>query len=883
MSATPAATPGAVPASAGPTVPRRLRLVALPVRAWADVAVLTVLAMLALLGFAPSFTDGAYLLAGAGGLLVGTAAGLLAAMLRLGILTSALLALLAYFLLGSAFAMPSRAIAFVVPSVETLSGLVVGAVFGWADIVTLTTPVAAPDYMGVLPYVCGLVVGLVSATLAGRWYATRRRGPLSSALGLLAPTAVYVVSVLTGTAEPYLAALRGVAFAVIALVWMAWRVPENANASRAARVATLKRRLLGVGAIVGVAVVGGAALGVVAAPGVEERFVLRDEIQPPFDPLVYPSPLSGFRHYTNDLTDDVLFTVDGIGGIEAPTYLRIATMDTYSGKLWTVAGTELGLDGSGSFRLVSGDDLPAATLRAGKETTTVEAATIGVTIGEYRDVWMPSLGYPDAVSFTAPADLPSTALRYNAATGILVDTEVLGEGDSYRLASTVVAIDDTELAGRGVANLDLPLAQNVPDLVSARALEWAGTLDTPIEQLREIEARMAEDGYLSHGQKTGEPSRAGHGADRMIALLGPEYMVGDAEQYASAFALMARSLGYPSRVVMGFEVAAGSPDRVEVTGDDVTAWVEVAFDDFGWVAFHPTPTDEDVPQDEQPKPRTEPLPQVRQPPSSDADQDDLVSAVEIDDSEEDPPFAIPGWVGTVAAAVLIPLGLYFVPVLVLAALKRRRRRARRTTGSSDRQAGGAWDELVDTYAELGYQAPRKATRIQLALSFEQQFRDELEARRREQEDAARRAQSRMARAEAVAEAKRLRATGVTGTQPAAARLASFLGTSVERAREVSTWRPGVPSDDDPLPVLPGLRELAVHADASVFAGGEVPVADVERLWNESDQAALAARRSVSWFRRQLSRFRIRLSRDVIGDLSGRLSAAVPRRLGGATS
>jgi transglutaminase-like putative cysteine protease len=839
------------------------RLTPLPVRAWVDVAVLTVLALLALLGFAPSFTDAGYLVAGAGGLLVGTAAGVIAAMARLGILTSALVAVVAYFVFGSALAMPDRAIAVVIPSLDTLSGLVVGAVFGWADIVTLTTPVAAPDYMGVLPYLCGLLVGLVSATIAGRWYAVRRRGALSSAFGLLAPTAVYVLSVLTGTAEPYLAALRGIAFAVIALVWMAWRVPENANASRAARTATLKRRLLGTGAIVTVAVVGGAGLGAVAAPGADQRFVLRDEIQPPFDPLEYPSPLSGFRRYTNDLAKEVLFTVEGVGGSENSTYLRTATMDTYSGKLWTVAGAEHGLEGSGTFRLVSGDDLPEATLRAGDDAVAIESTTIEVTIGEYRDVWMPAIGYPDAVRFSAPDDLPSTALRYNEATGILVDTEVLDEGDSYVIESTVVTIDDGSLSGRSVAHLDLPIPQNVPDLVSSRALEWAGGFESEIEQLREIETRMKDDGYLSHGQKSGEPSRAGHGADRMVTLLGPEYMIGDAEQYAGAFALMARSLGYPSRVVMGFEIPGGSPDRVEVTGEDVTAWAEVAFDGIGWVTFHPTPDDEDVPQDEQPKPRTEPLPQVRQPPPSELDQDDLVTAVEIDDSEEEPPFSIPGWVGTLAAAVLIPLSLYLIPVLVLGAIKRRRRRARRTRGESHRRAAGAWDELVDTYAELGYQAPRKATRIQLALQFEQQFRDELDARRREQENVERRAEGRMARAEAAAEAKRLRATGETGEQPAGTRLTSFLGTSLERAREASTWRPGVPSDDDPLPVLPGLRELAVHADESVFSGGDVPASEIDRLWTEADAAAVAARRSVSWFRRQLSRFRIRLRRDVV--------------------
>jgi len=869
-------------ADAPVTAASRIALTGLPARAWADIAVLTSLSVIAILGFAPSFTDGAYLVAGLGGLLVGTAAGVLAAMLRLGILTSAAVAVAGYFLFGSAFAMPAEAIGFVIPSAATLSGLVTGAVFGWADIVTLTTPVAAPDYIGVLPYLAGLLVGLVSATIAGRWYATRRRGATSSALGLIAPTAVYVLSVLTGTDEPYLAALRGVAFAALALVWMAWRVTENANLAGAARTATAQRRLVGVLIIVAVAVAGGTGLGAIAAPTADQRFVLRDEIQPPFDPLEYPSPLSGFRHFTNDLADDTLFTVaglDALPGLDAGQpgpYLRIATMDTYTGKLWTVAGAEQGLDGSGAFRLVSGTALPQPALSDTDGVGSLDTATLEVAIDAYRDVWMPSVGYPRTVVFDAPVDLPSTALRYNDATGVLVDTEVLGEGDRYSVDVEVPAVDDAALAGR-VAQLDLPIPQNVPDLVSARALEWAGTLETPIEQLREIETRLREDGYLSHGKQAGdEPSPAGHGADRMLQLLGSQYMVGDAEQYAAVFALMARSLDYPARVVVGFEVPDGAGDVAEIHGEDASAWAEVAFEGVGWVAFHPTPTDTDVPQDDVPKPRTEPQPQVRQPPLSDAKQDDLVTAVEIDDSDDPPPFAIPAWVGTVAAIVLIPTALYLIPLLVIAALKRRRRARRLAAETPDRRAAGAWDELVDIYSELGYQAPRKQTRVQLALQFEQQFREEVDARRREQEDAARRAESKLARAEAAAEAKRLKATGEATAQPPGSRITSFLGASVVRAREASTWRPGVPSDDEPLPVLPGLRELAVHADASVFGGAEVPTDEVDRLWSESETAATAARRSVSWFRRQISRFRIRLPQDVVARAAENL-AAVARR------
>src|SRR5690606_37402102 len=94
---------------------------------------------------------------------------------------------------------------------------------------------------------------------------------------------------------------------------------------------------------------------------------------------------------------------------------------------------------------------------------------------------------------------------------------------------------------------------------------------------------LASTGFLSHGRASDTvASRAGHGADRISALLERNQMVGAQEQYASAFALMARSFGYPARVVMGFAPEVFEGTAAEVTGDDVTAWVEVAFDDVGW-------------------------------------------------------------------------------------------------------------------------------------------------------------------------------------------------------------------------------------------------------------------------------------------------------------
>jgi hypothetical protein len=332
---------------------------------------------------------------------------------------------------------------------------------------------------------------------------------------------------------------------------------------------------------------------------------------------------------------------------------------------------------------------------------------------------------------------------------------------------------------------------------------------------------------------------------------------------------MARTLGYPSRVVMGFKVSGS-----DVTGEDVDAWAEVAFDDIGWVAFDVSPNPEPPPTEQAPKPKSKPQPLVRQPPRDDSGQDDLVSAVGIDDGDDENRFVIPKWVWTVLIAVGIPLALYFIPVLFLRAVRRRRRRLR-MRGAPDRQAAGAWEELADAYAELGYQAPRDATRVQLALLFEQQFQRELDTRTKERDNAETRARDRADRRETAAEAKRAQATGTVAAPSRTVKIGDFMESTVLRAKDASQWRPGVTASGDPLPAIPGLREFAVATDAAVFSGRDLDEQEVGRLWTQAAEANDAARRSVSWFRRRLAAFRVRARLDVAGVIA-RVNAMAPR-------
>jgi protein-glutamine gamma-glutamyltransferase len=66
---------------------------------------------------------------------------------------------------------------------------------------------------------------------------------------------------------------------------------------------------------------------------------------------------------------------------------------------------------------------------------------------------------------------------------------------------------------------------------------------------------------------------------------------GYCEHFATAMAVMCRSIGIPARVAVGFDTGEYNSltGYYEVSGRDAHAWVEVYFPVFGWIEFDPTP------------------------------------------------------------------------------------------------------------------------------------------------------------------------------------------------------------------------------------------------------------------------------------------------------
>lgn len=677
---------------------------ALPARRWIlDLSATALLLAVPIAGFWPTFGDGSYLAAAVGGAVLGMGLAALCTWLRWGILPLAGLTVAVYFLLGGALALPHTTALGVVPTLDTLAQLARGVVTSWKQLLTTVAPVAASDGHLIVPFLLSLVAAVLTAS-----FALRLRRPVWA---LLPAAAFLAVQIALGTSQPAAPIVQGVVFALVAAVWLAMRqswehgtgaVPLGDDATPVRGIAA--RRLLLGGAVVAVAALIGVGASAVAAPQTP-RYVLRDVVIPPFDVRAYPSPLQSFRALVRDFPDEPLFSVTGM---PKEARVRLATMDAYDGTVYNVSDEGGGT--SGAFGPVRGN------MSADAEGT---SATVHVEVGALDGVWMPEVGAVRSVEFGGErADELRRSAYYNEGTETAVVTQRLATGDEYTLETVVPSNpSDDALADAEFAPVALPDQQAVPTEFAEIASKAVAEATTPVEQVRALQTMLAEGGFFSHGLEGEVLSRAGHGAERISTLLGSDQMVGDDEQYATAMALLAREIGIPARVVMGFypeEDAAGGP-VFTATGDTLHAWVEVAFEDHGWIVFDPTPPEDKVPNDQTTKPRADPKPQVLQPPPPPQEPVDLPPTVPDDrESEDESTFdaALLALIIAIVIGVLGLLALLATPFIVVGALKAARRRRRRDAERAADRISGGWDELVDRATDYGTPVRPGATRAE---------------------------------------------------------------------------------------------------------------------------------------------------------------------------
>ena len=805
-----------------------------------DVLVLAGAVLAALTPLLPVYGGSTLVVPVVGGVVLGVAVGVLSAWARWSPAVTTAALLVATVLAGGPLATPTETLGGVVPTPASVVAVVRGSALGWKDVLTLQPPLGGSGWLLVPPYLLAVVGAAVAVRLA---LGTSRAAPAAALL----PPVVLAGAVLLGTHTAVAPVAVGTGIAVVLLVWASWR---------AGRLRL--RRPVAVLVLVGLAA--GAGVGAGTVVGAErDRYVLRDALIPPFDPRDYASPLSAFRAYVKDDDTVELFTVSGL---PEGARVRLATFDRFDGVVWNVAG-----DGSsrasGEFRRVGETVSEQAQERADAVSASGTGGTrvdVEVQVAQLGGVWLPTVG--DAVAVRFDDTEAQSRLRFNDATGAAVLTGGLDAGLTYTLDAVVPAEPDDEQVGTAAGSaLDLPEPQAVPDAVVSTASDATREAETSIAVARALEQALAEGGFFSHGlaDQGDYPSLSGHGADRVATLLGGEIMVGDDEQYASAMALMAREMGLPARVVMGFAPGEdengepvtdpdADPDApVAVTGADVRAWVEIAFEGYGWVPFDPTPPESQTPQDETETSQADPEPQVAQPPPPPADpvdppQDDTEQP-QTQDGEDDPTFAL--WqriaLGVAAGSGLILLLL--APFLVVAALKARRRRLRRRDPQPLRRVVGGWQEVLDLATDLRRDVDPVATRREGARALHDGFTTVPVAAEQPRKKKAKRAAPASAPAPAVA------APTQAGAEAGAAVVA-----------------------------------LADRADAAVFGPQEPSVEDARAYWAQVDQALARMRaatpRKQRWRGRVTTRSLRRSARRGTGGGAGTGRARGARRADG---
>ena len=133
------------------------------------------------------------------------------------------------------------------------------------------------------------------------------------------------------------------------------------------------------------------------------------------------------------------------------------------------------------------------------------------------------------------------------------------------------------------------LPEHLPDRIfelSQMVAEGAGAA-TPFEKARALDEFLRSNRNFGYTLIPGATPVDRDFVDHFLFDL----QMGYCTHFASAFVVMARTLGLPTRYVEGF-IVSGHPDvygYLEVINRQGHAWAEVYFEGFGWHRFDPTP------------------------------------------------------------------------------------------------------------------------------------------------------------------------------------------------------------------------------------------------------------------------------------------------------
>jgi hypothetical protein len=441
------------------------------------------------------------------------------------------------------------------------------------------------------------------------------------------------------------------------------------------------------------------------------------------------NPFVGIRQNLLSQTNVPVFVATVSGDIPGDQlYWRLVTLDTYDQGQWHVGA---------SPRIASPEDADGyeRSDMAFAGPTAAETATI--TVLALQMDWLPAPYAP--VGLAAENDAVQHGFRVKVDDGSLHFDALTYRGMTYTVTSDIPQpdldvlgrLDDgtPSVVFRGAVNGgDFAFDSTAPSLEQRqlpdeeRYVALPDDLDTGIASLARAQTRglqtdferaIALEEYFqsSSNFRYSTDVVPGHGATDLAAwLLDPEsdnYHIGYCEQFATSMAVMARTLGIPSRVILGFGPGTTLDDgRIVIRDRNAHAWVELWMPTQGWVQFDPTPrgdtvpTTDEIPFDIAPYleiPETTPPPfegDLPDPRIADDDPSAAIPDIPTDTPRNSIPLPnLPGWSYLAALAIVAAFGL-------LPGVKRFRR-WRRVRRLDYGDVSAAWFEIVDRLADLG--------------------------------------------------------------------------------------------------------------------------------------------------------------------------------------
>lgn len=280
--------------------------------------------------------------------------------------------------------------------------------------------------------------------------------------------------------------------------------------------------------------------------------------------------------------------------------------------------------------------------------------------------------------------------------------------------------------------------QDVAARISAEARAITRNMNTNFEKALALENYFRDDGGFTYN--TSVPSNfTTDSVEDWLFDEGNEFTRnGYCEQFALTMALMARTIGLPSRVVIGFTPGRLIGDNtVLVMDQNAHSWVEIWIPSHGWMSFDPTPradftlpTTNDqisaalgfsaadyaalIPSGNLTDPDAGEI--LTNPALGERDLPDRPAPGAGGGSDETTGFTFPGWTRpvAVAAAALAVVGV----IAPVDKWMRRRRRARRLANGD---IAAAWEDITDRLSDLGEQLDPAATPSEAAATLGQAF------------------------------------------------------------------------------------------------------------------------------------------------------------------